>query len=279
MLRRRRLSVVAALLAATTAAIVTAPAASAAPLPRNCTQALFQSDIRCTFTYTGSPQVFTVPQGLRQILVLAVGANGADTRGSGFPSTKAGKTYAYAPVVGGQRLFVYVGGAGQHNAPGSPRGVGGYNGGGAGYPNGGGGASDVRTVGGDALNPASIASRLVSAPGGGGSAGTRGGDGGRPGDSNGLKLGGGAGGPANGGTSAGDGQPGRLGVGGDASPSGGGGGGGGGFGGGGGYAGGGGGGGGPLPFFSATTQIAKNGEGARVTIVYDGPCTPFCFGS
>lgn len=278
MLRRRRLSVVAALFAATTAAIVTAPAASAAPLPRNCTQALFQSDIRCTFTYTGAPQVFTVPQGLRKILVLATGAGGADTRGSGFAPTRAGKTYAYANVVGGQRLFVYVGGNGQHNAPGSRIGAGGYNGGGAGYPNGGGGASDVRTVGGNALDPVSLASRLVSAPGGGGSAATQGGVGGRPGDSNGLRLGGGAGGPANGGTNAGDSQPGRLGVGGAASPTGGGGGGGGGFGGGGGYAGGGGGGGGPLPF-SATTQVAKNGEGARVTLVYDGPCTPFCFGS
>ncbi|MGZ8176639.1 glycine-rich protein [Williamsia sp. SKLECPSW1] len=276
--RRRRLSTVAALLAAVTATIVTAPAASAAPLPRNCTQALFQSDIRCTFTYTGAPQVFTVPQGLRRVLVEAVGAGGADTGGSGFASTKPGKTFAYAPVFGGQRLFVYVGGNGQHNAPGSRIGAGGYNGGGAGYPNGGGGASDVRTVGGDAMSPQSLASRLVAAPGAGGSAATRGGDGGRPGDSNGLRLGGGAGGPDNGGSPAGDSQPGRLGVGGAASATGGGGGGGGFFGGSGGYRGAGGGGGSPLPF-SATTQVAKSGEGARVTIVYDGPCTPFCFGS
>lgn len=276
--RRRKLSTVAALLAATTATIVTAPAASAAPLPRNCTQALFQSSVRCTFTYTGAPQEFVVPRGLRQILVVAVGAGGANTRASGFISPQGGRTYAYAPVFGGQRLFVYVGGSGQTSRPGSAAGRGGYNGGGDGYPNGGGGASDVRTVGGPATSPQSLASRLVSAPGAGGSAATPGGDGGRPGDSRDLQAGGGAGGPLNGGTASGDAQPGRFGVGGSGSPGGGGGGGGGGFGGAGGFNGGGGGSGSPLPF-EATTQIAKRGQGSSVTLIYDGPCTPFCFGS
>ncbi len=118
MLRRRRLSVVAALFAATTAAIVTAPAASAAPLPRNCTQALFQSDIRCTFTYTGAPQVFTVPQGLRQILVLAVGAKRRGHPRFRVPvdqgRTRPTPTHLCSVDSG---LFVYVGGAGSTTPP------------------------------------------------------------------------------------------------------------------------------------------------------------------
>ncbi|WP_328858541.1 glycine-rich protein [Williamsia herbipolensis] len=277
MFSRRRLSMIAAGMAALAATIVTAPSASAAPLPRNCTQALFQSTVLCTWSYTGAQQVFVVPRGLRTVLVTAVGAGGADTRASGNYKTRALQISAYAPVVGGQRLYIYVGGNGQHNAPGSRFGAGGYNGGGRGIPNGGGGASDVRTVGGPALSPAGLNSRLVVAGGAGGSSTTRGGDGGRPGESNGLIAGGGAGSSARGGTPSGDASPGGLGVGGSASASTSGGGGGGGyFGGAGGFRAGGGGGGSAFP--SDVPPTITPG-GARVTIRYNGPCNVFCLGS
>lgn len=93
-----------------------------------------------TFNYTGAEQMFTVPRGVKKLKVIAVGAQGGgDIQGFG------GRVYAIIPVTPGEKLAVFVGGAG--TSPG-----GGFNGGGAGGPSygssgygaGGGGASDVR---------------------------------------------------------------------------------------------------------------------------------------
>jgi hypothetical protein len=112
-----------------------------------------------TFSYTGAAQTFTVPAGVTQVTVDAVGASG----GSGFTRT-GGLGYevtASLPVNGGDTLNIYVGGAG------SPDGPGGFNGGGVAGPStsegSGGGASDVR-VGGTTL-----ADRVIVAAAGGGS--------------------------------------------------------------------------------------------------------------
>jgi hypothetical protein len=131
-----------------------------------------------TFTYTGYEQTYTVPSGVTEVTMTAVGAPGASgfyiNAGSGGEGAQVTAT---VPLPAGTTtLYVEVGGAGTSG------GAGGFNGGGSssGYPTtysggGGGGASDVRTVscgsqsqcntGGVA---ASLASRLVVAGGGGG---------------------------------------------------------------------------------------------------------------
>ncbi len=248
----------------------------ASALPGGCTQAPFQATIRCTYTYTGSSQTFVVPRGLTKVLVTATGATGGgQTRTT---PTVASKITAYIPARGGQRLFVYVGGAGQTAKTFGRLALGGYNGGGSGRPAGGGGASDVRTVGGPALSFESLKSRLIVAGGAGGSTGaSRGGDGGRPGESN-SQIRAGGGGPgtlARGGTPDGAAGPGRFGIGGAAVGAGGGGGGGF-FGGAAGFNNGGGGGGSSFP---GVPSPVFTSSGAQVTISYPGPCFPFCFGS
>lgn len=227
------------------------------------------------FNYTGTVQTFTVPPGVTQVVVNAMGATGglngqtvlgctttcgnmADSAGHG------GCVVCTLAVTPGMVLDVYVGGRGA-DATTSVPGAGGYNGGGAGglgyipyASGGGGGASDVR------FPPYALADRMVVAGGGGGAGGNwflppvnydRGGDGGTTtgeAGTDGNVLGGpGAGGggtPLSGGgpgsySGWGTGTSGTFGVGGIAgSPSGGGGGGGGWYGGGGGSWGGGGGG-------------------------------------
>jgi hypothetical protein len=117
-----------------------------------------------TFNYTGAEQIFTVPGGVRKLVVVAVGA-----RGGGDPDYErrdiqsyGGRVWAIIPVTPGERLAIFVGGQG--SLPG-----GGFNGGGsgAGAPSccegyGGGGGSDVRQ-GGD-----SIGDRVLVVGGGGG---------------------------------------------------------------------------------------------------------------
>ena len=122
-----------------------------------------------TFTYTGSVQTFTVPKGIKQINVDALGANGGSDDKS-FPTGPAGyggRVVATINVTPQQHLLVYVGGNGSGQ-------TGGFNGeaaGGGGVVSGeniggdgGGGASDVRT--GSALDD-----RIVVAGGGGGGGG------------------------------------------------------------------------------------------------------------
>jgi uncharacterized protein YjdB len=131
-----------------------------------------------TFTYTGSPQSWTVPCGVDTITVVAVGATGGQAGGSGFPSLgvttpgKGGLVQANVAVTPGQVLTVYVGGKGGLGNE-LTGGAGGWNGGGHADPHawspsplysggGGGGASDVR-IGGTALTD-----RVLVASGGGG---------------------------------------------------------------------------------------------------------------
>jgi hypothetical protein len=118
------------------------------------------------FAYTGTKQTFIVPTGVTRLAVSAHGGSGA---GAGYTHCVAfagypGRMYAVIAVRPGDKLSVFVGGAGKG-------GVGGFNGGGFGGANGygtyrkgwgGGGASDVR-IGGDTLKD-----RIVVAAGGGG---------------------------------------------------------------------------------------------------------------
>src|SRR5277367_6307246 len=102
-----------------------------------------------TFHYTGKEQTFTVPAGVTQLTVVAHGGEGAgevyygSTDYPGLP----GRVFAIIQVQAKHKLYVFVGGSGDH---------GGFNGGAAGGSeerykgNAGGGASDVR-MGGDAL--------------------------------------------------------------------------------------------------------------------------------
>lgn len=113
-----------------------------------------------TFTYTGTPQAFTVPGCVSEVTITVHGAKGSDGYASSSPGGVGGNgaivTGTYA-VSGGDVLTVYVGGAGTSTA-------GGYNGGGfsmASQSNGGGGASDVR------LNGTALTDRIIVAGGGG----------------------------------------------------------------------------------------------------------------
>lgn len=134
-------------------------------------QTLVQPD---TFTFTGNIQEWTVPNGVYEIEVELLGAQGgsyntANNRG-GYGAKVTGKIN----VTPGQKLYINVG-----EKPNSA--TGGYNGGGQGYGNygrGGGGASDVR------INGTSIFDRFIVAGGGGGngyysSSNSRGGYGGQ----------------------------------------------------------------------------------------------------
>jgi len=150
------------------------------------------TDVR-TFSYTGGVQAYTVPAGISQVAVDAIGgpgADGADFYGPNYGGQGA-RVQTTLTVTPGQVLYLYVGGAGQpaeRNASNRA-----YNGGGAGTYNrdpsrgdikggGGGGASDIRT----SASGAAYTDRLVVAGGGGGawagfiSGNSQGGNGGTP---------------------------------------------------------------------------------------------------
>ncbi|MBK8969770.1 MAG: HYR domain-containing protein [Lewinellaceae bacterium] len=106
-----------------------------------------------TFVYTGAVQPWVVPAGVTSITVDVYGAEGYGAEGLG------GRVQATHPVIPGETLYLYVGGAGTET-------TGGFNGGGSGgvyfgYGSGG-GASDIRQ-GGNTLND-----RIIVAGGGGG---------------------------------------------------------------------------------------------------------------
>jgi hypothetical protein len=120
-----------------------------------------------TFTYTGGEQTFRVPTGVTQLTVVARGGAGArQTDSREAVGGRGGRVFAIVPVRPGEKLYVYVGGAGGFNGGGFN---GGANGGGtrgsyfSGY--GGGGASDVREGG------RKLADRIIVAGGGGGEGG------------------------------------------------------------------------------------------------------------
>ncbi len=118
-----------------------------------------------TFTYTGAPQTWVVPEHVTSATIDAYGAQGGPSGGTcGNGGGLGGHAVATVSVVPGNTLYVMVGGKGEDQScldgPGLP---GGYNGGGGvNFGPSGGGASDVRT------DVANLNSRLVVAGGGGG---------------------------------------------------------------------------------------------------------------
>ncbi|MGB6517772.1 MAG: hypothetical protein WBE79_04615 [Candidatus Cybelea sp.] len=116
-----------------------------------------------TFRYTGREQTFLVPNGVRQISVVARGA-----AGGGEFFGRGGRVHGIIRVRPGEIVYVFVGGQGNGAA-------GGFNGGGNAGPGGtrggasygGGGASDVR-AGSDTLRD-----RILVAAGGGGEGSSR----------------------------------------------------------------------------------------------------------
>jgi hypothetical protein len=137
---------------------------SATASPSNCSGV---SMITCYFNYNGtdgtdgSVQNFTVPSGVKAIMIDAMGAEGGGPDGGGF----GGRARGTITTTPGQVFDIRVGGT--SNVLTSV--AGGYNGGGASAfntGNGGGGASDVRPAGG------ALADRIVTAGGGGGSGDT-----------------------------------------------------------------------------------------------------------
>ncbi len=117
-----------------------------------------------TFNYTGAAQQFTVPHGVESIDIVARGGAGGGIMYPNNRSGRGGRVHAVIPVTPGERLYVYVGGAGVEK---SGRFTGGFNGGGdpgacceAGF--GGGGATDVRHRG------QRLSDRILVAGGGGG---------------------------------------------------------------------------------------------------------------
>lgn len=119
------------------------------------------------FKFKGHKQTFTVPSGVTTIEIEAMGAAGGGATGYGEKSVGGlgGRLSAKIPVTPGEKLAVFVGGAGGTNGGfngGAPSGGVSGSGGDAG---GGGGASDVRE-GGDRLRD-----RILVAGGGGGGGG------------------------------------------------------------------------------------------------------------
>ncbi len=129
-----------------------------------------------SYAYTGAEQTFTVPAGIFQVHVLAIGANGGNGDEQGGTGAQVSATVSVTP---GQTLYVEVAGNGQSKGAGLGGSGGGGSGGGEGS-GGGGGASDVRT------SPLALGltpeDRLIVAAGGGGG----GANGGCPGGAGGL---------------------------------------------------------------------------------------------
>ncbi|MFC9282223.1 glycine-rich protein [Streptomyces collinus] len=143
----------------------------------------------CSFAFTGAEQTFTVPNGVTQVDVTAIGAAGGKEGVNNTPGGRAAQVSgALTGLSAGQTLYVEVGGTPTLDTSAcygfSPC-IGGFNGGGTTrFGGGGGGASDVRT------QPRTTTdSRLVVAAGGGGAGevfssscpGSQGGDAGQPG--------------------------------------------------------------------------------------------------
>ncbi len=126
-----------------------------------------------TFDFTGSPELFTVPAGVTQIVVDAFGAAGG-TGDSLRPAGSGGEARGTISVTPGENLQIVVGGKGADVQSSGSGGAGGFNGGGGGgnegfgtccAGGGGGGASDVRT------SPFATGDRVIVAGGGGGGGG------------------------------------------------------------------------------------------------------------
>ncbi len=126
------------------------------------------------YDYTGSIQTFTVPiTGTYKLEVWGASGGGSVVTPHTQPSSggPGGYSSGIMHLSNAQTLYIYIGGAGTYGTLKH----GGWNGGGdsstkpEGYSAGsGGGATDIRTVGGDYLNSTSLNSRLIVAGGGGG---------------------------------------------------------------------------------------------------------------
>lgn len=205
--RARRLAAAGGIAAAVSAAALTLPLSGAVGATASATK---------TFDFTGGEQVFSVPDGVTSLDVVAVGGKGAAGAGGGTATGGSGASAkGTIPVTPGQILFIEVGG----NSSGR---IGGFNGAGSGGDDtggvpgndggGGGGATDIRTISragaGNTLN-----SRLIIAGGGGGGGGdilfggAAGGDGGSAGQN---ANGSGGNGANGGGTAGGTGGPGAT---------------------------------------------------------------------
>lgn len=141
-------------------AATVAPAAAADPLPPECAQ----SEDTVTCTYTEGSNAFTVPDGVSEIHVVAVGGDGAPAIREGTVVSQGGagaRVTGDLEVTPGTTMYAVVGGD-------ADRGTGGANGGGDAISTGvnnsgaGGGASDVRS------SASAVSSRLLVAAGGGG---------------------------------------------------------------------------------------------------------------
>ncbi len=118
------------------------------------------------YSFTGSPQTFTVPSCVNTITITARGASGG-AGASGGPALSIGGNGGFGAIASGiftitpgAVLSLFVGGAG-----GSGNGIGGFNGGansGTVNGGGGGGATDVR------LGGLTLTNRIIVAGGGGG---------------------------------------------------------------------------------------------------------------
>jgi hypothetical protein len=152
-----------AVLANTTAALAAGPCGTSGDFSQS------GSTARCTYTYTGSQQVFTAPRGLLSLELEAVGASGGSSRDvAGGAGGTAQTTVRASP----SHLVVEVGGPGGDGSSGA--GPGGFNGGGSGGSDaggGGGGASEVCTPGTNAGCEHNVLSQLFVVAAGGGGAG------------------------------------------------------------------------------------------------------------
>lgn len=228
-----------------------------------------------TFVSPGE-QTFTVPEGVSAVHVVAVGGRGGTGDGDLSPGGFGARATADLPVTPGQVLYIEVAGNGgngifatgeiTNSQTGGTAGIngGGAADGGAGGGGGGGGASDIRSLPISSGALPSLASRLMTAAGGGGSGASQG-AGGPAGADGGGSDGGKAGtstiGGAGGIGDRGIGSPGVLGIGGDGVNGGGTAGGG---GGGGGFYGGGGGG---------AAELGKAGGGGGGSTAFAGGVT------
>lgn len=119
------------------------------------------------FTYTGSVQQVTLTAGTYEIETW--GANGYQPSGNNGLGGYAKGSFT---IPSSQTVYIYVGGAGDYPNSVAPN-TWTFNGGAIGHPasnssyGNGGGASDVRTVGGTWDNAASLASRVIVGGGGG----------------------------------------------------------------------------------------------------------------
>ena len=127
------------------------------------------------FVFTGSAQSYTVPAGVDSVFMQVWGAEGGKGTDNSSNQSVRGGLGGYSegqmPVVAGDVLYVYVGGAGQSSVGAANANLaGGFNGGGSTGNNShsgsgggsGGGASDIR------VNSQSLYARAIVAGGGGG---------------------------------------------------------------------------------------------------------------